>query len=133
MVHITNIGSVAAVLSRGGTPKQISFTHTVADKGERQRIVSNGGVVSSSGQVSSYFTHTTNRNWQNMDSFKKLIFMYNFTPRCWIRYLYRLYQKIICLLKTLLKDFEVIQFLWRTLARNHNISICPFFAVFTGF
>ena len=95
MVHITNIGSVAAVLSRGGTPKQISFTHTVADKGERQRIVSNGGVVSSSGQVSSHFTHTTNLNWQNMDSLRKLIFMYNSTTKCWIRHLYRLYHHLL--------------------------------------
>ena len=57
MVHIANIGSVGAVMSRDGSPKQITYTHTVVDKAERERVISNGAVVSSSGQVVSLYRH----------------------------------------------------------------------------
>ena len=51
-LHVANIGSVTAILSREGVPKKITYTHTVADKAERERVISNGAAVSSSGQVS---------------------------------------------------------------------------------
>ena len=51
LLHILNIGSVTAVVSRDGAPKKITYSHTAADKAERERVISNGGVVSSAGQV----------------------------------------------------------------------------------
>ena len=52
MLHIANIGSVTAVLSRDREPKRITYTHTALDKSERQRVIDNGAAVSSHGQVS---------------------------------------------------------------------------------
>ena len=52
MLHVANIGSVSAILARDGEPKKITYTHTANDKAEKQRVISNGAAVSSSGQVS---------------------------------------------------------------------------------
>ena len=51
ILHVANIGSVTAVLSRDGCPKRISYCHTTRDAAEKQRVVSKGAAVSSSGQV----------------------------------------------------------------------------------
>ncbi|XP_063681479.1 uncharacterized protein LOC134816524 isoform X1 [Bolinopsis microptera] len=58
MLHVANIGSVTAILSREGLPKKITYTHTAADKAERERVISNGAAVSSSGQVNCVTTVT---------------------------------------------------------------------------
>jgi hypothetical protein len=61
-LHVANIGSVTAILSRDGLPKKISYTHTANDKAERQRVISNGAAVSSSGQV--YFNFAISIGFQ---------------------------------------------------------------------
>ncbi|KAL5262637.1 hypothetical protein ACHWQZ_G008139 [Mnemiopsis leidyi] len=58
LLHVANIGSVTAVLCRDGAPKKITYTHTASDKAERQRVISNGAVVSSTGQVNCVTTVT---------------------------------------------------------------------------
>ena len=51
VVHVANMGCTAAYICREGSPVQITKDHNVTDVAEKQRVISHGGAVSSSGQV----------------------------------------------------------------------------------